>query len=75
MAMRLQIRFVADETTIHVDTTNGTCAVFDGLTATEAARALEEVGNLPPDVSSGEPTNWHMARIGGEWCYVMKLED
>ena len=60
--MKLQVVFAGYEP-VSVDTENGTCAVFERLTATEASSALEDAAMADED-----ETGWIAAEIGGEHC-------
>ncbi len=62
--MKLQVQFAGCKP-LDVDTTNGTCAVFERLTATEASRALEEAA-----MGDEDERGWIAATIGGEECQV-----
>lgn len=64
--MKLLVQFRGYDP-VTVDTENGTCAVFEKLTATEASRALEAAA-----MSDDGETGWIPATIGGEECQIQR---
>ncbi len=62
--MKLQVQFAGYDP-LTVDTTDGTCAVFHALTATESSRALEEAA-----MGDADESGWIAATIGGESCQL-----
>ena len=66
--MKLQVQFPGGYGSVNVDTTNGTCAVFEKLTATEAATALEAAA-----MGDEDERGWIAAEIGGEQCAIRRV--
>ena len=62
--MLIEIQFAGYEP-IQVNTENGTCGVFEKLTATEAAAALENAA-----MGDADENGWIAAQIGGEDCVI-----
>lgn len=62
--MKLQVQF-AGYSPVDVDTENGTCAVFERLTATEAATALESA-----IMGDEDDDGWVVDEAGGETFQV-----